>query len=105
MTPRRIAALAAALVPLLVIGIRPSWRVGATAHDAVLMTPGAERGTSQRLADSLGGAPLFASLADALAHRDGMQRRALRDAEAGERAAVDHHDVELGEQRSGDDVE
>jgi len=70
----RIAALAAALVALLVIGIRPSWRVGATAHDAVLLTPGADRGSSQRLADSLGGAPLFASLADALAHRDGMRR-------------------------------
>src|SRR5690349_21512219 len=60
MKPLRIAALAAALIALLVIGIRPSWRVGATAHDAVLMTPGAEQGTSQRLADSLGGAPLFA---------------------------------------------
>lgn len=74
MKPLRIAALAAALVALAVIGIRPSWRVGATAHDAVLMTPGAERGNSQRLADSLGGAPVFTSLADALAHRDGMRR-------------------------------
>ncbi|HET9706804.1 MAG TPA: hypothetical protein VFP39_00730 [Gemmatimonadales bacterium] len=74
MKPLRIAALAAALVALAVIGIRPSWRVGAPAHDAVLLTPGAERGSSQRLADSLGGAPLFASLADALAHRDGIRR-------------------------------
>ena len=74
MKPLRIAALAAALAALAVIGIRPSWRVGATAHDAVLMTPGAERGSSQRLADSLGGAPVFTSLADALAHRDGMRR-------------------------------
>jgi hypothetical protein len=74
MNPLRVTALAAALVALLVIGIRPNWRVGATAHDAVLMTPGAERGSSQRLADSLGGAPVFASLADALAHRDGMRR-------------------------------
>jgi hypothetical protein len=74
MRPQRIAALAAALVALAVIGIRPSWRVGATAHDAVLRTPGADRGSSQRLADSLGGAPVFASLADALAHRDGIRR-------------------------------
>jgi len=74
MKPLRIAALAAALIALAVIGIRPSWRVGVSAHDAVLMTPGGERGSSQRLADSLGGAPVFASLADALAHRDGMRR-------------------------------
>jgi hypothetical protein len=73
MKPLRIAALVAALVALAVIGIRPSWRVGGTAHDAVLMTAGAERGSSQRLADSLGGAPLFVSLANALAHRDGMR--------------------------------
>ena len=74
MKPLRIAALATALVALAVIGIRPSWRVGATTHDAVLLTPGAERVSGQRLADSLGGAPLFASLADALAHRDGIRR-------------------------------
>jgi hypothetical protein len=74
MKPLRIAALAAALVALAVIGIRPSWRVGASAQDAVLMTPGADQRNAERLADSLGGAAVLPSLADALAHREGMRR-------------------------------
>ena len=74
MKPLRIAASVTALVALLVIGMRPSWRVGATAQDAVLITPGADQGSAERVADSLGGAPVFTSLADALDHRAGMRR-------------------------------
>ena len=74
MKPLRITALAAALAALLVIGIRPSWRVGATTHDAVLSTLGAGQGSAERVAESLGGAPVFANLADALEHRAGMRR-------------------------------
>jgi hypothetical protein len=70
----RSAALGTALLSLAVIGIRPSWRVGATAHDAVLVTPGAAAGTGERLADSLGGAPVFAGLADVFAHRARLRR-------------------------------
>ena len=72
--PLRIAALGAALVALAIIGIRPSWRVGATARDAVLVTPGADAGIAGRLADSLGGTPVFANLADALALRHGLRQ-------------------------------
>lgn len=74
MNPLRPAALATALASLAIIGIRPSWRVGATSHAAVLVTPGADRQRAERLADSLGGAPVFANLADALAHRAGLSR-------------------------------
>lgn len=74
MNPLRSAALATALLSLTVIGIRPSWRVGATTHDAVLLTPGADAGMGERLADSVGGAPVFANLADVFAHRAELRR-------------------------------
>lgn len=70
--PLRTAALVAALLSLGVIGLRPSWRVGATAHDAVLRTPGAGPARPEHLADSLGGAPVFGSLAEVLDHRAGL---------------------------------
>jgi hypothetical protein len=72
--PIRSAALVTALLSLAVLGIRPSWRVGATTHDAVLVTPGADAGAGERLADSLGGAPVFANLADVFAQRAGLER-------------------------------
>ncbi|HTH65136.1 MAG TPA: hypothetical protein VL563_10635 [Gemmatimonadales bacterium] len=74
MNPLRTAALATALLSLAVIGIRPRWRVGATAQDAVLVTPGADAAAGEQLADSLGGAPVFASLADVSTHRAGLRR-------------------------------
>lgn len=74
MSPLRRTAFVAALASLAVIGLRPSWRVGATSHDAVLITVGADRQRGERLADSLGGAPVFETLADAWAHRAGLAR-------------------------------
>ena len=74
MNPLRTAALATALLSLAIIGIRPRWRVGATAQDAVLVTPGADAAAGEQLADSLGGAPVFASLADVSTHRAGLRR-------------------------------
>ena len=70
----RPVALATALAALAVIGIRPSWRVGATSHAAVLVTPGADRQLGERLADSLGGVPLFETLPEVWAHRAGLTR-------------------------------
>ena len=74
MKPLRITASVTALAALLVIGVRPSWRVGATTVDAVLITQGAGQGSAERVADSLGRAQVFTSLADALDHRAGMRR-------------------------------
>ena len=74
MNPLRTAALATALASLTVIGVRPNWRVGATSHAAVLITPGADRSRAERLADSLGGAPVFETVADAWLHRGGLSR-------------------------------
>ncbi len=65
---------AAALLALGVIGVRPSWHVGATAHDAILSTPGADAAAAGGLADSLGGAPVYTSLAEAYVHRAELAR-------------------------------
>ena len=72
MRPLRTVALCAALLALAVIGIRPSWRVGASVRDAVLTTPGATVSDAARIADSLGGAAVFTNLADVLSHRAGL---------------------------------
>lgn len=74
MNAARVGALGAALLSLAVIGIRPSWRVGTNAREAVLVTPGADAATGKRLADSLGGVPVLTTVAEAYAQRTALQR-------------------------------
>ena len=64
MQPLRRVASALALLSLLAIGLRPHWNRRERVAAAILVTPGADAATVRRLADSLGGVPVFHEAAD-----------------------------------------
>lgn len=74
MKPLRGIAHVVAWLALLGMALRPSWRHSVPGGEAVLVTPGADAALVRRLADSLGGAAVFADPADVPARSASLRR-------------------------------
>ncbi len=74
MKPLRSIAHVVAWLALLGMALRPTWRRSVPGGEAVLVTPGADAALVRRLADSLGGAAIFADPADVPARSASLRR-------------------------------